>query len=69
MDVSLIHKLDSFKYRYRAFYVSTNDSWSDDLSFVDTKTSRMPFRGVTMLKKPKINHKRRFVLRICHGPL
>ena len=47
--------------------MSTNDSWSDDFSFVDTKTSRMPFKGVTMLKKPKINHKRGFVLRIRHG--
>ena len=27
----------------------------------------MPFRGLTMLKKHNINHKRRFVLRIRHG--
>ena len=36
---------------------------------ISKKTIRMPFRGLTMLKKHNINHKRRFVLRIRHGEL
>ena len=34
---------------------------------IPNETIRMPFRGLTMLKKHNINHKRRFVLRIRHG--
>ena len=37
---------------------------------ISKETIRMPFRGLTMLKSPKlINHKRGFVLRIRHGVL